>query len=135
MAAGPDGSERTPPRHGSGVQRAYVENVQLRTFTEPQQGATYDDLLAVAKATEELGYDAFFGSDHFTGMGGDGLPEPTDAWITVAGSARETSRIRLGTLVSAATLSARAVLDRGRPRRPDEWWPCRIGDRNRLARG
>jgi len=77
--------------------------VQLRIFTEPQQGATYDDLLAVAKATEELGYDAFFRSDHFSGMGGDGLPGPTDAWITLAGLARETSRIRLGTLVSSAT--------------------------------
>ncbi|MFT4397650.1 LLM class F420-dependent oxidoreductase [Gordonia lacunae] len=77
--------------------------MQLRIFTEPQQGATYDDLLTVAKATEELGYDAFFRSDHFTGMGGDGLPGPTDAWITLAGLARETSRIRLGTLVSSAT--------------------------------
>ncbi|WP_238422667.1 LLM class F420-dependent oxidoreductase [Gordonia sp. 'Campus'] len=77
--------------------------MQLRIFTEPQQGATYDDLLAVAKAAEELDYDAFFRSDHFTGMGGDGLPGPTDAWITLAGLARETSRIRLGTLVSSAT--------------------------------
>ncbi|WP_439032222.1 LLM class F420-dependent oxidoreductase [Gordonia terrae] len=77
--------------------------MQLRIFTEPQQGATYDDLLAVARAAEELDYDAFFRSDHFTGMGGDGLPGPTDAWITLAGLARETSRIRLGTLVSSAT--------------------------------
>ncbi len=69
----------------------------------PQQGATYDQLLAVAKATEELGFDAFFRSDHFSGMGGDGLPGPSDAWITLAGLARETSRIRLGTLVSSAT--------------------------------
>ena len=77
--------------------------MQLRIFTEPQQGATYDDLLTVAKATEDLGFDAFFRSDHFAGMGGDGLPGPTDAWITLAGLARETSRIRLGTLVSSAT--------------------------------
>lgn len=78
--------------------------MQLRIFTEPQQGATYEDLLAVAKAAEELGFDAFFRSDHYLRMGDvSGLPGPTDAWITLAGLARETSRIRLGTLMSSAT--------------------------------
>jgi F420-dependent oxidoreductase-like protein len=77
--------------------------VQLRIFTEPQMGATYDDLLAVARRTEENGFDAFFRSDHYLTMGGDGLPGPTDAWATLAGLARETSRIRLGTLMTAAT--------------------------------
>jgi F420-dependent oxidoreductase-like protein len=76
----------------------------LRIFTEPQQGASYDTLLRVAKATEEYGFDAFFRSDHYLKMGGvEGLPGPSDAWITLAGLARETSRIRLGTLVTAAT--------------------------------
>jgi F420-dependent oxidoreductase-like protein len=78
--------------------------MQLRIFTEPQQGASYDDLLRVARAAEDLGFDAFFRSDHYLRIGdGDGLPGPTDAWLTVAALARETSRIRLGTLVSAAT--------------------------------
>ncbi|RFA08764.1 LLM class F420-dependent oxidoreductase [Subtercola boreus] len=78
--------------------------MQLRIFTEPQQGASYDDLLAVAQATERLGFDAFFRSDHYLRMGdGDGLPGPTDAWTTLAGLARETSRIKLGTLVSSVT--------------------------------
>lgn len=77
--------------------------MQLRIFTEPQMGATYDDLLAVARRTEEAGFDAFFRSDHYLTMGGDGLPGPTDAWVTLAGLARETSRIRLGTLMTAAT--------------------------------
>ena len=77
--------------------------MQLRIFTEPQQGATYDDLLAVARATEELGFDAFFRSDHYLHMSGDGRPGPTDAWTTLAGLARDTSRIRLGTLVTSAT--------------------------------
>jgi F420-dependent oxidoreductase-like protein len=77
--------------------------VELRIFTEPQMGATYDDLLAVARRTEETGFDAFFRSDHYLTMGGDGLPGPTDAWLTLAGLARETSRIRLGTLMTAAT--------------------------------
>jgi F420-dependent oxidoreductase-like protein len=77
--------------------------MQLRIFTEPQQGADYATLLSVARATEELGFDAFFRSDHYLTMGGSGLPGPTDAWVTLAGLARETSRIRLGTLVSPAT--------------------------------
>ena len=78
--------------------------MKLRIFTEPQQGATYNDLLAVAKAAERLGFDAFFRSDHYRRIGeGDPGPGSTDAWITLAGLARETSTIRLGTLVSPAT--------------------------------
>jgi F420-dependent oxidoreductase-like protein len=78
--------------------------MDLRIFTEPQEGASYDDLLRVARATEDLGFDGFFRSDHYTAFfGGTGLPGPTDAWVTLAGLARETSRIRLGTLVTAAT--------------------------------
>ena len=77
--------------------------MDLRIFTEPQQGATYDDLLAVARAAEDLGFDGFFRSDHYLHMSGDGTPGPTDAWTTLAGLARDTSRIRLGTLVSSAT--------------------------------
>jgi F420-dependent oxidoreductase-like protein len=78
--------------------------MRLRIFTEPQEGASYDTLLRVAKATEEYGFDAFFRSDHYRAiMGESGLPGPTDSWITLGALARETSRIRLGTLVSAAT--------------------------------
>lgn len=78
--------------------------MELRIFTEPQQGATYDDLLRVALAAERLGYGAFFRSDHYLVMGDDdGLPGPTDAWITLAGLARDTTTIRLGTLVTAGT--------------------------------
>jgi F420-dependent oxidoreductase-like protein len=78
--------------------------MKLRIMTEPQQGASYDTLLAVARTTEEEGFDAFFRSDHYLVMGdSDGLPGPTDAWITLAGLARDTSRIRLGTMVTSAT--------------------------------
>ncbi|MGY0499615.1 LLM class F420-dependent oxidoreductase [Nocardia sp. FBN12] len=78
--------------------------MDLRIFTEPQQGADYDTLLSVARAAEELDFDAFFRSDHYLAMGdASGLPGPTDAWITLAGLARDTSRLRLGTLVTAAT--------------------------------
>ena len=85
--------------------------LDLRIFTEPQQGASYDDQLAVAKAAEELGFSAFFRSDHYLRMGdGDPLPGPTDAWTTLAGLARETSTIRLGTLVTSATFRHPGVL-------------------------
>ena len=78
--------------------------MRLRVFTEPQQGASFEDLLAVARCAEEEGFDAFFRSDHYLKMGdGDGRPGPTDSWITLAGLARETSSIRLGTLVTSAT--------------------------------
>ncbi len=77
--------------------------MDFRVFVEPQQGATYSDQLAVAKATEALGFSAFFRSDHYLAMNVDGLPGPTDSWITLAGLARETSTIRLGTLVTSAT--------------------------------
>jgi F420-dependent oxidoreductase-like protein len=77
--------------------------MELRIFTEPQQGATYDDLLAVARKAEALGFGAFFRSDHYLGMGTEGMPGPTDAWTTLAGLARDTSTIRLGTLMTSAT--------------------------------
>jgi alkanesulfonate monooxygenase len=84
----------------------------LRIFTEPQQGASYDDLLAVAQRGEQLGFDGFFRSDHYLKMGDhvSGEPGPSDAWITLAGLARETSTIRLGTLVSSATFRNPGVL-------------------------
>src|SRR5687768_5555912 len=80
-------------------------------FTEPQQGAGYDDQLTFAQAAERLGFDGFFRSDHYLHMGdGDPYPGPTDAWTTLAGLARETSRIRLGTLVSSATFRHPGIL-------------------------
>lgn len=77
--------------------------MDLRIFTEPQQGARYSDLLRVAVTAESLGYSAFFRSDHYLGMGTEGLPGPTDAWLTLAAMARETTSIRLGTLVTSVT--------------------------------
>src|ERR1700727_2684741 len=77
--------------------------MKLRIFVEPQQGASYDQQVRMAQAAESSGFDAFFRSDHFLAMGGDGLPGPTDAWTTLAGLARDTTRIRLGTMVTSAT--------------------------------
>jgi F420-dependent oxidoreductase-like protein len=84
--------------------------VDLRIFTEPQAGASYDQLLTVAQTTERLGFDAFFRSDHFLAMGGDGLPGPTDSWVTLGALARETERIRLGTLVTSSTFRLPGML-------------------------
>jgi len=80
--------------------------MQLRVMTEPQQGATYDDLLRVAREAERLGFDGFFRSDHLARIGApDDGPwvGSTDAWVTLAGLARDTERIRLGTMLTAAT--------------------------------
>jgi F420-dependent oxidoreductase-like protein len=83
--------------------------MELRIFVEPQQGATYGRQLAVAKTAEEVGFDAFFRSDHLLAIGGmptegdDGWPGPTDSWVTLGAIARETSSIRLGTMVTSAT--------------------------------
>jgi F420-dependent oxidoreductase-like protein len=84
--------------------------MKLRIFVEPQQGATYQQLLAAAQAAEAGGFDAFFRSDHYLTMGGDGQPGPTDAWVTLGALARETSRIRLGTLVTSATFRLPGIL-------------------------
>ena len=78
--------------------------MDYRIFVEPQQGTTYERLLSLARRAEELGFDGFFPSDHYLSMGdGDGLPGPADAWTTLAGLARDTRRLRLGTLVTPVT--------------------------------
>ncbi|MGH9117697.1 MAG: LLM class F420-dependent oxidoreductase [Acidimicrobiales bacterium] len=78
--------------------------MDLRIFIEPQQGASYDDQLAVARTAEDEGFGAFFRSDHYLGMGSvDGRPGPTDSWVTLGALARDTSTIRLGTMVTSAT--------------------------------
>jgi F420-dependent oxidoreductase-like protein len=77
--------------------------MRLVIFTEPQQGAAHSDLVRVAQAAEAAGFDGFFRSDHYVAMGGSGEPGPSDAWVTLGALAVQTSRIRLGTLVTSAT--------------------------------
>src|SRR5580658_2568875 len=84
--------------------------MRLRIFVEPQQGASYEQQVKMAQASEAAGFDAFFRSDHFLTMGGDGLPGPTDAWLNLGALARETTTIRLGTLVTSATFRAPGLL-------------------------
>jgi len=88
--------------------------MELCVFTEPQQGADYLTQLAHARTAEQLGFHGWFRSDHYLHMdhmgGSNGMPGPTDAWTTLAGLARETERVRLGTLVSSATYRHPGIL-------------------------
>lgn len=85
--------------------------MEFCVFTEPQQGFSYAEQRTFAQASERLGFDGYFRSDHYMRMGaGSPLPGPTDAWTTLAGLAVETSHIRLGTLVSSATHRQPAIL-------------------------
>jgi F420-dependent oxidoreductase-like protein len=77
--------------------------VQVGLFVAPQEGADYDDQLRAALTAERHGFDAFVRSDHYLGFGAARLPGPSDSWVTLAGLARETERILLGTMVSSAT--------------------------------
>src|SRR5262245_13041278 len=96
------GNARASPRRSIGF-GSRLAVVDFRVFVEPQRGAGYSDQLAVARAAESLGYSAFFRSDHYVALSGDGLPGPTDSWVTLAGFALETPTIRLGTMVTSAT--------------------------------
>ena len=87
-----------------------MDAVEICTFIEPQNGATYRDQLGFAEATEALGFTGFFRSDHYLAFEGDGMPGPSDSWTVLGGLARDTERIRLGTLVSSATFRHPAVL-------------------------
>lgn len=85
--------------------------MDLRIFVEPQQGAGHADLLAVARATAEHGFSAFFRSDHLLSMGSvDGLPGPSDSWVNLAAIATQVADIRLGTLVTSATFRHPSML-------------------------
>jgi F420-dependent oxidoreductase-like protein len=85
--------------------------VKVRVLMEPRHGATYDRILAMAQATEAAGFDAFFRSDHYLGIDAtDAGYQPTDSWTTLGGLARETSRVKLGTLMTAGTFRNPAVL-------------------------
>jgi F420-dependent oxidoreductase-like protein len=83
----------------------------MRVLMEPRHGSRYDDILALALATERAGFDAFFRSDHLFGVDPDDPAyRPTDCWTTLAGLARDTKRVRLGSLVTAGTFRAPGLL-------------------------
>ncbi len=85
--------------------------MRVRLFVGGEHAASYDQILAVARVAEATGFDGLFRSDHFMSTGSrDGAGSPTDAFITLAGLARETSTLRLGTLVAAATFRTPGAL-------------------------
>jgi alkanesulfonate monooxygenase len=76
--------------------------MELKLLIEPQFGATYEEQLAITLEAERLGYPALMRSDHFVNTAaGDGLPGPSDAWVVLGALARETTSIRIGTLVTS----------------------------------
>ena len=80
--------------------------MRFALMSEPQQGLSYAEILALTHAAEDAGFEAFFRSDHYSSFpGAAGLPT-TDAWATLGGLARETTRINLGALVSPVTFRA-----------------------------
>ncbi len=77
--------------------------MRFALMTEPQQGLSYAEQLEIALLAERLGFEAFFRSDHYRSFPGPADKPTTDAWAVLAGLARETTTIRLGTLVSPVT--------------------------------
>jgi F420-dependent oxidoreductase-like protein len=77
--------------------------MRFALMTEPQQGLTYAEQLDLARLAEGLGFEAFFRSDHYRSFPGSADRPTTDAWTVLAGIARETTKIRIGTLVSPVT--------------------------------
>jgi F420-dependent oxidoreductase-like protein len=84
--------------------------MRLCVMIEGQEGVTWEDWLALARACEEHGYDALFRSDHYGPVVAADEPGSLDAWATLAGLAAVTSTLRLGTLVSPATFRHPSVL-------------------------
>src|SRR4051794_646491 len=77
--------------------------MRFALMIEPQQGLTYEEQLAVVQRAEAAGFESFFRSDHYQSFPGPSGEPTTDAWAVLAGLARETSTITLGTLVSPVT--------------------------------
>jgi alkanesulfonate monooxygenase SsuD/methylene tetrahydromethanopterin reductase-like flavin-dependent oxidoreductase (luciferase family) len=81
--------------------------MRLCVMIEGQEGVTSDDWVALARATEELGFEALFHSDHYGPVVAEEECGSLDAWATLAALAAVTSRIRLGTLVCQPRLGTR----------------------------
>src|SRR6185369_2813146 len=77
--------------------------MRFALMIEPQQGMTYEQQLAVALRAEAAGFETLLRSDHYASFPGDGEGDTTDAWAVLAGLARETKRIGLGTMMSPVT--------------------------------
>jgi alkanesulfonate monooxygenase SsuD/methylene tetrahydromethanopterin reductase-like flavin-dependent oxidoreductase (luciferase family) len=77
--------------------------MRFALMIEAQMGLSYADQLAIVRRAEAAGFEAFFRSDHYASFPGSSEQPSTDTWAVLAGLARETSTIRLGSLVSPVT--------------------------------
>ena len=77
---------------------------------EGQEGVTWDQWLALARAAETAGLDGLFRSDHYRSIVRGEPAGSLDAWATLAALAARTDRIRLGTMVSPVTFRHASVL-------------------------
>jgi F420-dependent oxidoreductase-like protein len=84
--------------------------MRFALMIEPQQGLSYDDQLAIARRAESLGFEALFRSDHYESFPGEAGNPTTDAWACLAGLARDTTTIKLGSLVSPVTFRTPGTL-------------------------
>ena len=80
---------------------------------EVEREVRWTELLAIARAAEEGGFDSIWVGDHML-YRGDGRPErgPWDAWTVLAALAASTARVRLGPLVAAAAFHPPGLIAR-----------------------
>jgi alkanesulfonate monooxygenase SsuD/methylene tetrahydromethanopterin reductase-like flavin-dependent oxidoreductase (luciferase family) len=83
--------------------------MRLALMIEGQEGVSWEDWLALARACEEHGVEALFRSDHYLSQT-DPARAALDAWTVLAALAARTERVELGTLVSPVTFRPPAVL-------------------------
>ncbi len=84
--------------------------MRFALMVDPQEGLDYARMVELAQAAESAGFESFVRSDHWLSLEGDWHAHATDAWTTLGGLARETSRIRLGTMVTPITFRSPIAL-------------------------
>src|SRR3954471_3848657 len=86
--------------------------MRVSLMIEGQQGVTWDQWLALARACEENGIERLFRSDHYLGFHARGPDGSLECWTTLAGLAAVTTKLRLGSLVSPVTFRHPSALAR-----------------------
>lgn len=84
--------------------------MRICVMVEGQEGVTWEQWVALARAAEDAGLDGLFRSDHYRSIARGEPAGALDAWATLAALAAVTERIRLGTMVSPVTFRPASVL-------------------------